>query len=71
MQQQPHSAPQRVERRAFTIKRFCEVFDLSRATTNRLLKSGELCRMKAGRRTLIDAASIEAWADRARRGAQS
>ena len=63
MKQQHHSAPQRTaERRAYTIKRFCESFDLSRATVYRLFRAGSLSRMKVGKRTLIPSESVEAWA---------
>lgn len=63
MKQQQHSAPQRPERRAFTIRTFCETFELSRATANRLINTGELRRIKAGRRTLV--ATDSPWIVRA------
>ena len=49
-------------KRAFTVAEFCASFSLSRATFYRLVAAGKLKPVHVGRRVLIPAQSIEAWA---------
>lgn len=47
--------------KALTIRRFTEVYGISRAKTYRLIEEGELRAVKVGTRTLIPANSAQAW----------
>lgn len=49
--------------KALTIRRFTEVYGISRAKTYRLIEEGELRAVKVGTRTLIPTESAEAWFD--------
>lgn len=50
--------------KALTIRRFTEVYGISRAKTYRLIEGGELRAVKVGSRTLIPTESADAWFSR-------
>ena len=47
--------------KALTIRRFTEVYGISRAKTYRLIEAGELRAVKVGTRTLIPTESAAEW----------
>jgi len=49
--------------KALTIRRFTEIYGISRAKTYRLIEAGELRAVKVGTRTLIPTESSENWFD--------
>ena len=50
-----------IEPVAYTIPVFCRTFGVGRSTAYELMDTGRIDRRKAGRRTLIDAASAARW----------
>lgn len=47
-----------------TVDEFCRVVGVGRTTAYALLKTGEIARVKSGRRTLILVDSVEHWIER-------
>jgi len=47
--------------KALTIRRFTEIYGISRAKTYRLIEAGELRAVKVGTRTLIPVDSAKSW----------
>lgn len=52
------------EVRTMSVRGTCERYGLGRTKLYSLLGSGEITAFKAGRKTLIDVASVEAWLTR-------
>ncbi len=49
------------QKRALSISEFCEIYNVSRSKTFRLLAAGTLTRLKLGTKTLIRVEDAEAW----------
>ena len=49
------------QKRAHSISEFCEIYNVSRSKTFRLLADGTLTRLKLGTKTLIRVEDAEAW----------
>lgn len=52
------------EVRTMSVRGICERYSLGRTKLYSLLGSGEIIALKAGRKTLIDVSSVEAWLTR-------
>jgi excisionase family DNA binding protein len=63
------SEKQEGAKRAYTVNDFCAAWSLSRATFYRLVAAGKLKSIHVGRRVLIPAEAIEAWAADVRKAA--
>jgi len=50
-------------RRAFSVRGFCEAYDISDSLAYELIAEGKLQARKMGSKTLIDVTSAEAWFD--------
>jgi len=55
------TSPVAVDRRAFTIKEFCDAYRVGRTRAWQLVKDGDILARTIGRRVLIDAAAAERW----------
>lgn len=55
------NTPTATPRAAWSIREFCERYNVSKGYANFLMNSGQLQRVKMGRRTLIPVESAEAW----------
>ena len=49
------------QKRALSIAEFCEIYNVSRSKTFRLLAAGTLTRLKLGTKTLIRVDEAETW----------
>jgi excisionase family DNA binding protein len=52
------------EVRTMSVRGICERYSFGRTKLYALLGSGDITALKAGRKTLIDVASVEAWLTR-------